>query len=52
MHLSQLFIHMLTLKAHTKLNVTDREGSELNVSMNQYHKSIRNIHQLNNAGSV
>ena len=37
MHLSQLFFHMLTLKALTKLNVTDRYGSDLNASMNQYH---------------
>ena len=35
MHLSQLF-HMLTLKALTKLNVIDRYGSDLNVSMNEY----------------
>ena len=37
MHLSQLFFHMLTLKALMQLNVTDRYGSDLNVSMNQYH---------------
>ena len=37
MHLSQLFFHMLTLKALIQLNVTDRYGSDLNVSMNQYH---------------
>ena len=30
MHLSQLFFHMLTLKALRKLNVTDRYGSDLN----------------------
>ena len=57
MQLSLLFLHMLTLKALAKLNVTDRWSSELNVSMNQYHKSICNIHQLcewvrNNDGSV
>ena len=37
MYLSQLFFHTLTLKALTKLNVIDRYGSDLNVSMNQYH---------------
>ena len=36
MHLSQLFFHMLTLENLTLLNVTDRYGSDLNVSMNQY----------------
>ena len=36
-HLSQLFFNMLTLKAQTKLNVAYRYGSDLNVSMNQYH---------------
>ena len=36
-HLCRLFFHMLTLKALTKLNATDRYGSDLNVSMNQYH---------------
>ena len=37
MHFSQLFFLMLTLKALTKLNVTDRYGSNLNISVNQYH---------------
>ena len=37
MLLSKLFSHMLTLKALTKLNVTDRSVSGLNVSVNQYH---------------
>ena len=37
MHFSQLFFHMLTLKALMQLNVNDRYGSDLNVSMNQYH---------------
>ena len=37
MLLSQFFLHMLTLKALVYLNVTDRYGSNLNVSMNQYH---------------
>ena len=37
MHLSRLFFHMLTLKTQTKLNVSDHYGSDLNVSMNQYH---------------
>ena len=36
-YLSQLFFHMLTFKALTKLNVTNHYGSDLNVSMNQYH---------------
>ena len=36
MHLSQLFFHMLTLKALRKLTVTDLYGNDLNVSMNQY----------------
>ena len=35
--LSQFFLHMLTLKALMYLNVTDLYGSNLNVSMNQYH---------------
>ena len=33
MHLIQLFFHMLTLKALVQL-VTNRYGSDLNVSMN------------------
>ena len=37
LHLSQLFFHMLTLKALMKLNATGRDGSDLNVSFNQYH---------------
>ena len=37
MHFSQLFFLMLTLKTLTKLNVTDRYGSNLNISVNQYH---------------
>ena len=40
-HLSQLFLHILTLKALMKLNVTDRCGSDLNVSMSQYHYSMQ-----------
>ena len=35
-NLSQVFLHMLTLKALTKLSVTSRYGSDLNDSMNQY----------------
>ena len=37
MHLSQLFFHMLTLEALKKLYVTNPYGSDINVSMNQYH---------------
>ena len=37
MYLNQLFFHMATLKALTKLNLTNHYGSDLNVSMNQYH---------------
>ena len=37
MLLSQFFLHMRTLKALMYLNVTDRSGSNLSVSMNQYH---------------
>ena len=36
-HLIQLFFHMLTLQALTELNVTDRYGSDLNVSINQLY---------------
>ena len=45
MPLSQLFFHMLPLKALTKLKVTDRYRSDLNISMNQYHLFICDIHQ-------
>ena len=37
--LSQLFFHMPTLKALTKLSVTNHYDNDLNVSMNQYHLS-------------
>ena len=37
MHLSQLFLHMLTLQCLMQMNVTDHYVSDLNVSMNQYH---------------
>ena len=37
MDLIQLFFHMLTLNDMAYINVTDRYGSDLNVSMNQYH---------------
>ena len=36
MHLSQPFFHMLLPKALTKVNATDRYGSDLKVSMNLY----------------
>ena len=37
MHLSQLFFQMLTLRDLEKLNVAACYGSDLIVSMNQYH---------------
>ena len=37
MRLGQLFLRMLTLKALTQLNEINCYGSDLNVSMNQYH---------------
>ena len=37
MYLSQLFFHMLTLRALMKLNVPNHQVSDLNVYMNQYH---------------
>ena len=37
MRLSQLFFHMLTPQALKWMNVADRYGSDLIVSMNQYH---------------
>ena len=43
MHLIQLFFHMLTLKARVLLNVTNRYGSDLNISMNQKSCSCARI---------
>ena len=39
MHLSQLFFHMLTVKALTKLNVTDNYGSD-----HCFYESVSLIH--------
>ena len=42
MHLSQLFFRMLTLKALTSLNVTDRYGRDL-IHINT-HQPCRSVH--------
>ena len=43
MHLSQLFFRMLTLKALTSLNVTDRYGRDLiHIDTHQPCRSVHN----------